>query len=68
MSKSVRGTMSGMAVFFGSLGSAGFTLAAGYMFDSIGPSAPFMLVAGADAVIFVFTLIFLGCGMISKSD
>ena len=45
MRKSIRGTMSGLAFFFGSIGTTTFALIGGIMFDKIGPWAPFMLVS-----------------------
>lgn len=68
MNGHVRGTLNGMAFFFGSLGATIFTLVGGILFDTVGSWAPFMLVAGADATIFIFAIIFIGCGMIGRYD
>lgn len=68
MNGHVRGTLSGMAFFFGSLGATIFTLVGGIMFDKVGSWAPFMLVAGADGTVLLFAVIFIGCGMIGRYD
>ena len=68
MSGRVRGTMTSMNVLFGSLGSAAFALIAGILFDKIAPWAPFMVVAAGDFTVFFFSVIFLACGLISRSD
>ena len=51
MNPHIRGTLSAFAVFFGSFGTTVFTLVGGKVFDSVGPWAPFMIVAGADAAV-----------------
>ena len=68
MNGRIRGTLSGLGMFFGGLGSTAFTLIGGIVFDQVGPWAPFMLVAGADAAILIFSIFFIGCGLISKVD
>jgi hypothetical protein len=68
MNGNIRGTLSGLGMFFGGIGTTVFTLIGGIIFDRVGPWAPFMLVAGADAAVLAFSLIFIGCGLISRSD
>ena len=68
MSGQIRGTLSGAAFFFGSIGTTAFALGGGIMFDKIGPWAPFMLVSGADLVILVISLVFICGGFIKRDD
>ena len=68
MKSSVRGTLSGIAIFFGSLGTTIFTLTGGIVFDKIGAWAPFMLVAGADGVCLIFAVIFIAFGLLKRDD
>ena len=64
----IRGTLSGMAFFFGSFGTTTFSLVGGIVFDKIGPWAPFMVVGGADMVVLVISLIFILRGSITRND
>ena len=59
MKPHIRGTLSGLAFFFGSIGTTTFALVGGIIFDRIGPWAPFVLVASADALVLFATLIFI---------
>ena len=68
MNGKIRGTLSGLAMFFGGIGTTVFTLIGGIIFDQVGPWAPFMLVAGADTAVLAFSVIFIGCGLISRYD
>lgn len=68
MKPHIRGTLSGIAFFFGSIGTTFFALAGGIMFDSIGPWAPFLFVASADCFVFIISLIFIMFGLIDKQD
>ena len=47
----VRGTMNGILHFFGCAGVMIFTQAGGYLFDNVGPSAPFALVGTCDGLL-----------------
>ena len=64
----IRGTMQGLSLFFGAIGATSFALFAGKLFDQVGPWAPFMLMSGADFVIFIFTLIWIALGLLKKTD
>ena len=68
INKTVRGTLNGIAFFFGTLGTTAFTFFGGIVFDKIAPWAPFMLVSMADAVVIVFAAFFIGCGYLKKDD
>ena len=68
MKREVRGTLTGFAGFFGALGITVYVLFGGIVFDKIAPWAPFALVASADALVFVIALIFIGFGLLKKSD
>lgn len=68
MNKEVRGTLNGIAFFFGTLGTTVFVYFGGVVFDKIAPWAPFMLVAAADAFVIVFQVIFICQGKLSKVD
>ena len=64
----IRGTLSGMAFFFGSFGTTTFSLVGGIVFDKIGPWAPFMVVGGADMLVLAVSLIFILKGAIGRND
>ena len=64
----IRGTLSGLAFFFGSIGTTTFSLVGGMVFDKIGPWAPFALVSGADFIVFCFALWFILKGWLGKYD
>jgi len=68
MSGQIRGTLSGVAFFFGSVGTTAFALVGGIIFDTIGPWAPFMLVGGADLVVLLVCLVFVLGGFIKRDD
>lgn len=68
MKAHIRGTLNGVAFFFGSLGTTTFALIGGKLFDSIGPWAPFSLVGIADFVIVIFALAYIGLGYLGKHD
>ena len=68
MKKTVRGTLSGIAFFFGSVGTTTFVMVGGIMFDKVANWAPFMLVGCADFVVIVFALIFICAGWVKKDD
>ena len=68
MKKEIRGTLSGLAFFFGSIGTTTFALVGGIIFDKIGPWAPFVVVAQADFIVLIITLIFIICGKLKRWD
>mmetsp|Transcript_17153 Transcript_17153/g.23130 ORF Transcript_17153/g.23130 Transcript_17153/m.23130 type:complete len:212 (+) Transcript_17153:838-1473(+) len=68
MKPHIRGTLNGLAFFFGSLGTTSFALIGGKMFDSIGPWAPFSLVGTSDLITVAFALIYIAFGLIDKYD
>jgi len=68
MRSTIRGTMTGIAFFFGSVGTTIFVMVGGILFDKVGPWAPFMLVGATDGVIIIFIIIFLGLGLIKRND
>ena len=68
MKKEIRGTLSGIAVFFGSIGTTTFALVGGIIFDKIGPWAPFVVVAIADLIVVFISFIFIITGKINRSD
>ncbi len=68
MQSTIRGTMTGIAFFFGSVGTTTFVMVGGILFDQVGPWAPFMLVGAVDGIIIIFIVIYLGCGLIKRDD
>ena len=68
MNGSIRGTMTGIAFFFGSVGTTTFVMVGGILFDKVGPWAPFMLVGATDGIIIIFIVIYLACGLIKRDD
>lgn len=68
MRSTIRGTMTGIAFFFGSVGTTTFVMVGGILFDKVGPWAPFMLVGVTDGVIIIFIMIYLGLGLIKRDD
>ena len=68
MKAHIRGTLSGLAFFFGSIGTTMFALVGGIIFDRIGPWAPFVLVACADAVVLLVSLLFIISNKIDRFD
>ena len=68
MKPHIRGTLSGLAFFFGSLGTTTFALVGGILFDRVGPWAPFVLVAFADGLVLMASLLFIMFGLIDRSD
>ena len=68
MKAHIRGTLNGLAFFFGSIGTTIFALVSGHLFDTVAPYAPFMIVSIADATIFVVSLIFIYLGLVKSTD
>ena len=64
----IRGTLQGLAFFFGAVGTMLFTLVGGIVFDQIAPWAPFMLISAADFICFIIAAIFIMCGLLKKED
>jgi MFS family permease len=59
MPGNVRGSLNGCLHFFGCLGLLLFTESAGWLFDCVGPYAPFALVGAFDAILCLYAS-FLG--------
>jgi hypothetical protein len=68
MKSHIRGTLVGMSNFFGSIGLTIFVLVGGKLFDSMGPWAPFWYVAFIDILILIFSMVFIGLGLLSRTD
>lgn len=68
MKTEIRGTMNGLAHFFGSIGTTFFALVGGQLFDKIAPWAPFALVSVADGTVFIICLGFIYLGLIKSTD
>ena len=68
MKSHIRGTLSGIAFFFGSIGTTTFALVGGIIFDKIGPAAPFLLVGSADMAVLMIAMAFIMLGAIKRSD
>ena len=65
--REIRGTVFGMANAFGFLGQFLFSLFGGYLFDEIGPRAPFGLVGICDITLCILCLV-LGLLGVIKND
>ena len=65
--KDVRGAMTVLLAFFMGLGSLLYNGVGGPIFDSLGPTSPFKLVAIADFALCLFALV-LGCSGRLKSE
>ena len=68
MKNLVRGTLSGIAFFFGALGTTSYVQLGGIVFDEIAPWAPFTLAATADTFLFLFSILFVAFGLLKKDD
>ena len=68
MKAEIRGTMQGVAFFFGALGMMLFNLVGGILFDNIAPWAPFFMISAADFFCFIIALIFIYTGLLKKDD
>ena len=68
MRSEIRGTLQGVAFFFGAVGTMIFTLVGGIVFDKIAPWAPFMLISVADFICFIVAAIFILLGLLKKDD
>ena len=68
MKPHIRGTLNGIAFFFGSIGTTTFALVGGIIFDKIGPAAPFLLVGSADFSVLMIAMAFIMLGAIKRSD
>jgi hypothetical protein len=65
--KEIRGVIYGVANACGFLGMLAFSICGGYLFDSISPYAPFMLVGALDLFFAVIATLLSCCGII-KND
>ena len=68
MKSHIRGTLVGMSNFFGSVGLTVFVLIGGKLFDNIAPWAPFWYVGFIDVLILIFSMVFIGLGLLSRTD
>jgi len=68
MKSTIRGTLNGIAFFFGGVGTTVFVYVGGILFDTVAPWAPFMVVGIADFVVIIFALVFIFTGMIKRDD
>ena len=68
MKSNVRGMLSTLATFHSALGTTLFAVIGGYAFEKIAPSAPFTVLATADSLIIIASLIFIFGGYISRDD
>jgi MFS family permease len=60
--KEIRGSLNGVYNFFGNFGVLLFSKLGGYLYDSVGPSTPFMIVIVADVVFASFIIVLKLCG------
>jgi sugar phosphate permease len=58
----IAGTLRGIYMTFGQMGTLTLTIAAGIMIDKYGPASPFILVGILDACLSIIVLIFTLCG------
>ena len=68
MRSTIRGTLNGVAFFFGGVGTTIFVLVGGVMFDKVAPWAPFVTVGCADLAAIIFALIFFLSGLVKRDD
>uniref|UniRef100_A0A7S3MI32 Major facilitator superfamily (MFS) profile domain-containing protein n=1 Tax=Favella ehrenbergii TaxID=182087 RepID=A0A7S3MI32_9SPIT len=68
MKSTIRGTLNGIAFFFGGVGTTIFVLIGGILFDKVAPWAPFMVVGVADFVAIIFSAIFFLSGIVKRDD
>ena len=68
MRAEIRGTLQGIAFFFGAIGTMLFALVGGIVFDKVAPWAPFVLISVADFVCFIIAVLFIMFGLLKKDD
>ena len=68
MRSTIRGTLNGVAFFFGGFGTTIFVFIGGILFDKVAPWAPFMVVGGADFAAIILSLIFFLSGIVKRDD
>ena len=68
MKSTIRGTLYGIAFFFGCAGSTLFVYVGGILFDKVAPWAPFMVVGVSDFAVIVFALVFIFFGLLKRDD
>lgn len=68
MKSTIRGTLSGIAFFFGAVGTTVFIFVGGILFDTVAPWAPFIVVGVADYIVIVVALVFIFTGLIKAED
>ena len=67
MPSDIRGTMIGAFYFFGNIGCTLFAMIGGIMFDKIGPSSPFTLIAICDLIVCILAIVLACLGYLKKS-
>ena len=68
LSKETRAIFNGMYSFCGQLGILGFSLSAGWLFDNVGPKAPFNLICALDLFYAMLIICFSKCGIFDKHE
>lgn len=68
MKSTVRGTLNGIAFFFGGVGTTVFVFVGGILFDKVAPWAPFVVVGVTDFVVIFFALAFIFSGLLKRDD
>ena len=64
----IRGTLQGIAFFFGAIGTTLFALIGGIVFDNIAPWAPFVMISVADLTASDLTVLDLAVSDITVAD
>lgn len=59
--KDIRGTLTGAYQFFGNFGILFFTKIGGYLYDTVSPNAPFILLASLDVLFALLVLLLRFC-------
>ena len=55
--ENIRGSVFGMQAFFGALGILGLSLSGGYLYDSVGPQAPFWAITLANGIVLLAAVV-----------
>ena len=62
MPKDIRATLNSAYNFFGNVGLLIFTKLGGYLYDNVGPSVPFLVVAACDFAFVILIIVLRMCG------
>ena len=68
MRSTIRGTLNGVAFFFGGVGTTIFVFVGGILFDKVAPWAPFAAVGASDFAAIVLSLVFFLTGLVKRDD